>query len=221
MNCPTKRYWITYFTNKGDHLLYFDHWLTVSWSRYDKRLKPPSEGALRVRSSPQRLLHRPFKAFIHSCLFAFASYFAYSNLHPVYPILFFFLITLQDDHAHILYYCLIFHSPPLRSTSACPSSPSPPRTSRACTTRLSSSSSRSGSTLVWSTMMETGERKKFISWISSQVPNPERSPPSRRHLEARHLLHQARYFQGKSVESPIKDGFHANSFVNIGINTIL
>ena len=65
------------------------------------------------------------------------------------------------------------------------------------------------------------EDKKFISWISSQVPNPERSPPSRRHLEARHLLHQARYFQGKSVESPIKDGFHANSFVNIGINTIL
>ena len=65
------------------------------------------------------------------------------------------------------------------------------------------------------------KKEKFISWISSQVPNPERSPPSRRHLEARHLLHQARYFQGKSVESPIKDGFHANSFVNIGINTIL
>ena len=155
MNCPTKRYWITYFTNKGDHLLYFDHWLTVSWFRYDKRLKPPSEGALRVRSSPQRLLH--------PCLFAFASYFAYSNLHPLYPILTFFLITLRDDHAHILCYCLILHPPPLRSTSACPSSPSPPRTSRACTTRSSSSSSRSGSTLAWSTTMETGERKKIKS----------------------------------------------------------
>ena len=150
------------------------------------------------------------------CLLQFTPTLSYPN----YPIFFPHYFTRWSCW-YILCYSLIFHPPPLRSTSACPSSPSPPRTSRACTTRSSSSSSRSGSTLVWSMTMETGERKKFISWISSQVPNPERSPPSRRHLEARHLLHQARYFQGKSVESPIKDGFHANSFVNIGINTIL
>ena len=90
MNCPTKRYWITYFTNKGDHLLYFDHWLTVSWSRYDKRLKPPSEGALRVRSSPQRLLHRPFKAFYPFMSFCLRLLFCLLQFTPSlsYPIFF-------------------------------------------------------------------------------------------------------------------------------------
>ena len=74
MSCQTKRYWTIYSTSKGEfqinlgnlinvlvHIcfiiiyllrqLYSNDSLIAQCRRYDKRLKPPSEGALRVRTS--------------------------------------------------------------------------------------------------------------------------------------------------------------------------
>ena len=74
MSCQTKRYWTIYSTSKGEFQLNLGNLINVLvhicfiiidllrqlqpnnsliayCRRYDKRLKPPSEGALRVRTS--------------------------------------------------------------------------------------------------------------------------------------------------------------------------